>query len=365
MSATRRAVLALAVLATVAAAPAARAEPAFAVRTGHRCSQCHVNRTGGGLRTEYGSLYTQLVLPARTLQVPGAGGLLPADPGARFAFGADVRGRYLAVEPATGEDVGTFELARANAFGELRLVPGRLSLYVDETLGPGGAGARELFALVALPGPRAYLKVGKLLPAFGWRLPDDDALVRRVTGFTYSAPDTGLELGLEPGRFSFHVSATNGSAGATDDNRAKRFALRSERRIGPGRIGFSASNDLPSGARVTQGGLYGGINLGRLALLGEVDWRELSEQGVEIDGFAALAEADLLIRRGLNLELAHDYFDPDIGRSTDARTRDTLGLEYTPFPFVQLRALARAGDGPPIFPGVRDDQLELELHVFF
>ena len=51
---------------TLFPSPPTNAEPSFAIRTGYSCSQCHVNRTGGGLRTPFGSLYTQTILPEET-----------------------------------------------------------------------------------------------------------------------------------------------------------------------------------------------------------------------------------------------------------------------------------------------------------
>jgi len=350
---------------TLLSAIPARSEPAFAVRTGYRCGQCHVNRTGGGLRTPFGSLYTQTTLPAELLQWRESSNLLPADPDARFAIGADLRLQYLATRSDDFEDRASFEVPEANAYVEARLLPDRLSLYLDETLGPGGASARELFGLWSFARLRGYVKFGKFLPPFGWRLPDDAAFIRQFTGFAYSAPDTGVEVGIEPGRWSLHLSVLNGSGGGGDLDRGKRFTFTGVRRWDEGRVGLSAANNITEDATVTHAGVYGGAGFGRLALLAEGDWVETSGDGGTEHQLIGLIEADLLIRRGLNVKLARDWIDPDRDVDTDERIRDSLGLEYVPYPFVQLRWFVRRKDGPPQVAGSRDEQLDFEVHLFF
>ena len=74
----------------------ASAEPRFAVREGLPCSACHVNRTGGGMRTPFGVAWAQSNLP--TWRSPGV-----FDPrlGESVSIGANLRLDERSVLPAS------------------------------------------------------------------------------------------------------------------------------------------------------------------------------------------------------------------------------------------------------------------------
>jgi len=347
-------------------ATAVRAEPAIAARTGYSCGQCHVNRVGGGLRTSFGSLYAQTILSARPLRVREKGSLLlPANPFARFAYGGDLRVGYFAVKSDDFEDTSSFEIRPSGVYGLARLVPGRLDFYLDLQVGSGGASARELFGLWSFKTGNGYVKVGRFIPPYGWALPDDDSFIREPFGFAFSAPDTGIGVGFEPGRWSVHTAVVNGSGGSVDDDRTKKATLLTERRFRRGRIGLSAATDGADG-RTDWAGLYGAVNFGRFSVLAEYDGRRRRpEEDPTVETRAAFAELDVLIKRGLLLKYVHDWMDPDLDVETDQQTRQSFGFEYYPYPFVHLRFYVRHKNGPARVPGANDDQVDLEVHLYF
>ena len=69
--------------------PSARAEPYLAVQSGLRCAMCHVNQTGGGMRTPFGNQFAQTQLAAN--RWPDGAAAWSGQIGSYFGAGANVR----------------------------------------------------------------------------------------------------------------------------------------------------------------------------------------------------------------------------------------------------------------------------------
>ena len=143
----------------VALAPPALAEPYLALREGYKCSQCHVNRTGGGMRSSFGVIYAQTRLPTMVLGSAEESRSTPAiaSPGElsrflrdgiffdswladRTAIGGDFRTRFTRTYAPKATDDQTFDVQEGRVYLQFHLQPDLVTFYVDETLGPGGAG---------------------------------------------------------------------------------------------------------------------------------------------------------------------------------------------------------------------------------
>jgi hypothetical protein len=319
------------------------------------------------MRTAFGSLYTQTTLPAHLLTFKGKGYPIPADPQARFAVGGDARVGYYRVNSSQTDDTSSFEVPAAQLYGQFRIVPERFSLYVDQRFGSGGSSTRELFALFSFGSQRGYVKVGRFFPPYGWAIPDDASFIRQPLGFAFSTQDVGVEIGFAPGNWSTQLAVVNGNAGPRDADRGKKLTLLTTRRFRHGTIGLTAAYDDAEQATTTWGGILGGLNFGRFSLLAECDARRThaSAPNDELRVAASFVEVDVLIQRGLSLKYTHDWIDPSRSVATDQQQRDSLGVEYIPYPFVQLRLFLHRGDGPPQVSGATDGQADVELHFFF
>jgi hypothetical protein len=335
-------------------------EPHLAIRTGLKCSQCHVNRTGGGARTEFGGVYGQTQLPAVTEGFQFQNRALNDF----VSIGANVRVRGNAfvtdADPRTSLDI-----QKADVMIEARLIRRVLALYIDESVGPGQATARELFGIVEGLPLNGYAKAGKFFLPYGLRLVDDREFIRDVTGFNMNTPDQGVEVGIEPGPLSVFLAVTNGTGGAAEGDDSKQVtgsAALVTRRF---RIGGSAShNQTGTMTRDVVGG-FGGVNLGPVNLLGEFDYILGSDAGgAELDQFVAFGEGNLWLAKGVNAKVAYGYHDRNMDVPEDQRTRMRLGLEVFPIPFLQASGYFTIFDDIPQAPG-QQDQASLELHFFF
>ncbi len=354
------------VAATLATAPSLKAdEPYLALRTGMKCSQCHVNRTGGGGRNDFGSAWAQTQLPAKSLPYRNRA------INDWIAIGVDLRAKASGlVSDATPRT--TFEISEAQVQVEARLIQNVLAFYLDQTLGPDRALIREGFALVeGLPG-NGYAKAGKFMLPFGLRLWDDEAFIRSVTGFTYRTPDVGFEIGFEPGPLSFALALSNGTTTGVDQNSDKQVTGSAAFVFPKLRFGASATrNSAPGATRSIVGG-FAGVQLGPLTLLGETDAIFDSFDGQQdVDQVVGYVEGDLMLYRGVFLKVTYGYHDPTLSLrdesvevEEDQRIRMRFGFETFPVSFVQIGAFYTLLDDIPQVTTDRD-RISLEVHLHF
>ena len=382
------------------AAGTLRAEPYMAVRYGYKCSQCHVNPTGGGQRNRFGTIFSQTELPRFTLSANDLRswtglGSSPDDDGVdagdedsmsddgsslfestfwsgrvtrHVSVGGDVRVRNRTVIRNRAESKSnSFDLNEANLYASLELFNDAFVLYLDETVAPGGASSREAFAM--LRGPwNSYAKAGRMMLPFGMRIQDDAAFIREVTGFNFGVQDVGVELGMEPGPFSLHVAVSNGTQGSSDDNKDKQVTALGAFVQRHWRIGAHGTwNNTPAGKRIAYGA-FTGIHFWRLSLLGEIDHIiddiDVATGESTIHRLLLYGAVNYHATDGVNLRISYDYADPTTA-SGDSFVRLSGGVEFFPVQFVQLSSYLRYRD--EVETSLRDDEftLDFEIHVFF
>jgi len=324
----------------------AHAEPYFAVQQGLKCMACHVNPTGGGMRNVYGETWGQTVLPARYIAADGAEPWT-GELNRYVALGGNLRADASVTDIPHQKTQTAFDVEEMRVYLEVRAIPDRLSVYVDQRIAPGGSINSEAYGRLWFHEHHLYVKAGQMYLPYGLRLQDDTAFIRQVPGINFATPDRGVELGLETDQWSAQFTMSNGTAGGPAAGSGKQYSLRAEYVRSLGRIGASFNlNDAAAGKRQMQN-LFAGLRTGPVAWLGEADYIVDDSLGPRRKQALGLVEADWRIRQGHNLKLTAEYFDPDIDVSNDAQNRFSLVWEFTPMQFVQLRIGARNYDGIP------------------
>ena len=84
----------------------------------------------------------------------------------------------------------------------------------------------------------------------------------------------------------------------------------------------------------------------------------------DVTQWAGLIEANWKPRKGHNLKLTAERYDPDRDAPADRQSRLSLVWEYTPLPFVQLRAGLRQYDDDAGVAIQNQRQVFLQLHGY-
>ena len=340
----------------------AEAEPYLALTMGLKCSACHVNPTGGGMRNTFGSIWGQTTLPARSFGVTADS--WTGEVNRHLVMGADLRGGATWLDQPGTKGRSSFDVNSLRVYLDLRPIPELMSLYIDERLAPGTANNAETYLRMWTPNRHLYLKAGQMYLPYGIRLQDDSAYTREATGISFNTPDRGLELGFDGTNWTTQLAITNGTAGAGEVDNGKQWTLRSEYVATRWRAGASFSlNDLEAGTRRMQN-VFGGIKTGPVVWLAEMDYIIDSSAGPQRKQSLGLLEADWKMVPGQNLKLTAETFDPNRAVGRDRQTRLSLVWEYTPLPFVQVRVGLRNYDDVQEVAFFNQRSVFLQLHGY-
>ena len=328
----------------IGSSAALHAEPYLAVQQGLKCAMCHVNPTGGGMRNTFGQVFGQTQLPQQHVDTgePWTGEIN------RFlAIGGDFRAALNETDIPHQDETSSFDTEELRVYLDVRAIPDRLSVYIDQRLAPGGSDNMEVYGKLWFDNQRFYVKAGQMYLPYGLRLQDDGAFIRQAPGINFQTPDRGVETGLEIGPWSAQLAISNGTGGGSEDDTGKQYSLRAEHVQSVWRAGASVNfNDADVGQRQMQN-IFAGVRTGPIAWLAEADYIIDKSFEPKRKQAVGLIEANWRIRQGNNLKLTAEYFDADRDVSEDQQNRYSVVYEWTPLQFVQLRVGARFFDGIP------------------
>jgi hypothetical protein len=349
--------------------------PRFAMRGGNNCIDCHVNPTGGEMRSDKGWRMSRrgLALTTSDTAFNMSNKIAP-----NIRFGFDIRGQLL----------GTLGKSKRIDFQNMS---GLIFTSVDlsEQL---KAFARydfentvwEGYGIAQILPNNGYIKGGTFIPNFGIRLDDHTAYTRggdlgfitnQKLGFMYDPyyVETGGEVGLYISDFAFFTASIGRPIGrpaqplfSNDPSYTARLQFNPSVNedinllFGGSWHRFRTTYTFPRSIADMYGGFFG-IGIGNFTLLAEFD---IAKSYLITDSLtnAAMIEAAYRITRGLEAVVRYDRIDPSTNRTNDDHSRIVLGLDIFPMPFVEIIPQYRI---QMEHPSVDNDAFNLQFHFFY
>lgn len=344
--------LSVAIVLVIAMTGVAQAYPQFQLAMESACSNCHLSPAGGGLLNDYGRDEA-----GSTISRGGDGRLLHGlwDPPASFAIGGDFRFAFVGRRQPTHEnDLLAFPM---QADVNLRVTKGAFAFAF--TAGVRGVARDEhppafVETLASREHYLAYttgskqIRVGRFFPAFGLRLPDHGAYVRRFMGWnTYEEP-YAAELAHYGEKTELHVTGFVPQPIPLLGSGLRRSggAVLVERQVtdewiagGQGRVAFSDEDAVFTAGTIAKRWLPSA----ELLVLAELDLQRQTFRGngpgrTQLAGYLG---ASKWATRGVLVSSALHVWEPDLTLRATTRQAFEVAAQYFPWAHVELHLLLR------------------------
>ena len=336
----------------------AHALPLYASREGKTCVTCHYDPNGGGMRNDFGFLYLK---NRHGLDTEDKWAKVTVDPRLNewIAIGADTRLLYIASHTSGGPPLRTSTFFPMQGQLNVAISPhDNLTVLASHGIStdPDQYVAREIYGLIHDLPHDIYIQLGRFRLPFGLRQDDHTSFLRtEFLPYNSQYDDAGMEIGAAGAKYFGQLSFTNGS-GTISTERAQTFAAKTgmaSKRLSGGISGFHQFVEI-TGTRHDRWALYATSTLGKLSVLGEYGGGTTNAPatfGGTSNLWAAFAELDYRLMRGLNVRGKLDYLEPDKDVSGDLFRRYVVEADIVPVPFTELKLSFRAhhDDGAPEF----------------
>jgi hypothetical protein len=333
--------------------------PRFSSRMNMPCSSCHVNPTGGGMRTAYGLNFGRDDISVKDWQDEYALEDFSTKLNNFISYGADFRflGFYQS-KSNPDASLSSFLPMQMDVYLNLA-VSKKINLYINPAFGP--YGRLEAYALAKVLPWNGYLKLGRFAPSHGLRFDDHTSFILQATPFrNNTGQQSGLELGLNPGPLSMMGAVTNGVRGDLDGGMAKAVFGKIDGHVEVDPFNFlagvSSYNDASGGERLNLLEGYGAVSISKaLTVMGAVqsiqgnsgtmsvssDINQRNVLNATLKQLAVLVEADYVVVQGFDLKFMYDFFDPNTDVKSGTAERYSGGFECMPIGGVEVRPLLR------------------------
>lgn len=354
------------------------AHPRFALRSGGKCIDCHINPTGGEMRSMGGWLYGK-----NTLSMYTSDGKLSPKIGDNISFGFDYRTQYLtkSTDSTTQSDFQKME-------GTIYLNVGlsdKIDVYARYDF---LFSIWEAYGVLNVLPNDSYIKVGTFAPNYGIRLDDHTAYTRggdlgvlfstgSRQGLIYDPRyvETGVELGINLGSI-FNLTASVGNPRNREFLADPTYTARLEfTPIIANKIAllfggsftsykeqrFNAISGMNSIANIQFYGGFAGIGVGDATLLAEYDIGKDNIVTGQKTG-SLMIEGAYRITKGLEGVVRYDRFDRNINNSNDELQRLIVGVELYPYSFIEILPQYRLQWETP---EVKNNSFVMQFHLYY
>jgi len=352
--------------------------PRFSLRSGQKCIDCHINPTGGEMRSYGGWVYGK-----NTLSMYTSDGKLSPKIGDNISFGFDYRTQYLtkSTDSTTQSD---FQKMEGTIYFNVGLSD-QVDVYARYDF---LFSIWEAYGVLNILPNNSYVKVGTFSPNYGIRLDDHTAYTRggdlgilfttgSRQGLIYDPryTETGLEVGYNLGKIA-NITASVGNprsrefvADPTYTTRLEinpiiankvslllggSYAFYKEQRLNP-------SNGKTGNADIQFYGGFAGIGFGDMTLMAEYDIGKNNIVTGSSTG-SLMLEGSYRLMKGFEAVARYDMFDKDIDTPGNELKRLILGFEFYPYSFIEIIPQYRIQWE---IPEVKNNSFVMQFHFYY